>query len=49
MSSTPAREITLVARDMAFYLESDPDDAEPDDRVKAGERVRIVLRNEDAG
>jgi len=45
----PDREITLVTRGMAFYLESDPGTPNPTIRVKAGERVRIVLRNEDRG
>ena len=48
VSRTPTREVTIVARGMAFFLE---DDATPNPtiRVKAGERVRIVLRNEDRG
>ena len=45
----PSREITLVARGMAFYLESDPATPNPTIRVKAGERVRIVLKNQDRG
>jgi plastocyanin len=45
----PAREITLVARGMAFYLESDPATPNPAIEVKAGERVRVVLRNQDRG
>jgi plastocyanin len=49
VSRTPAREITLVARGMAFFLENDPGTPNPTLRVKAGERVRIVLRNEDRG
>ena len=49
MSRTPAREITLVAKDMAFYLESDPATPNPTIELKAGERVRIVLRNLDRG
>jgi plastocyanin len=41
------REITIVARDMAFYTPgSDPNPAIP---VRPGERVRIVLRNETPG
>ena len=42
------REIRMVARDMTFYLdgESDPN---PTLRLRAGETVRLVLRNEDAG
>lgn len=49
LSNTPSREIVLVARDMAFYLESDPRTPNPTIEVKAGERVRIVLRNQDRG
>jgi plastocyanin len=43
-----AREIRLVARDMTFYLEGQ---AEPNPtlRIRAGETVRLVLRNEDEG
>ena len=42
------REVRLVARDMSFYLEgsSEPN---PTLTFRAGERVKIVLRNEDAG
>jgi plastocyanin len=49
MSQPRAREITLVARDMAFYLEGDTRTPNPTLEVKAGERVRVVLRNEDRG
>ena len=47
-ASTPPREIALVARGMAFYL---PGDATPNPtiRLAAGERVRVVVRNETAG
>jgi plastocyanin len=48
VSGTPAREVTMVARGMAFYLAGDSE-PNPTIRVKAGERVRIVLRNEDRG
>ncbi len=53
-SRTPAnadprpREIRIVARDMAFFVDGDGA-ANPTLRVKAGEQVRVVLRNEDAG
>ena len=42
------REITLVTRDMAFYLEGDmvPN---PTIRLDAGEEVRFILRNLDPG
>lgn len=48
--SRPAqvREIRLVARDMTFYLEGE-DAPNPTLRVKRGEHVEIVLRNEDTG
>ena len=49
LSSTPTREVTLVARGMAFYLEDDPSTPNPTIEVKAGERVRVLLRNEDRG
>jgi FtsP/CotA-like multicopper oxidase with cupredoxin domain len=42
------RELTLVARGMAFYL---PGDSTPNPRlvVESGEPVRLVLRNGDRG
>jgi plastocyanin len=42
------REVELVARDMAFYL---PGDRTPNPtlRFSPGERVRLVLRNEQPG
>jgi plastocyanin len=43
------RQIVLVARGMAFYRLGDPTIANPPIRLNAGERVRIVLRNEDRG
>lgn len=49
LSKAPVREITLVARDMAFYLESDPKTPNPTLDVRAGERVRIRLLNQDRG
>lgn len=42
------REIRLVAREMAFFVDGDGT-ANPTLTLKAGERVRLVLRNEDAG
>ena len=48
-SSPPAREIVLVARGMTFYLDGDPSRPNPTLEVKAGERVRVVLRNRDRG
>ena len=48
VSWTPEREVTIVVRGMAFYLEGDST-PNPTLTVKAGERVRIVVRNEDRG
>jgi plastocyanin len=45
----PDREIHLVARGMAFYLEGEPAVANPTLELAAGERVRIVLRNDEQG
>ena len=42
------REVTLVARGMAFYLDNS-DRPNPTLTFKAGDRVRIVLRNQDRG
>jgi plastocyanin len=44
-----AREVTLVARGMTFALPDRPDAVNPVLRLRAGERVRLVLRNEAAG
>jgi plastocyanin len=44
----PSREIVLVARNMAFYLDGNPT-PNPTLRLKAGEQVTLVLRSEDAG
>ena len=48
-SLTPSREVVLVARGMAFYASGDPSTPNPTITVKAGERVRVVLRNADRG
>lgn len=47
--SLPSREITLVARGMAFYLERDPTTPNPTITLQPGERVRVVLQNRDRG
>jgi len=44
----PPRELVLVARDMAFHLPGDPA-PNPTLELERGERVRLVLRNEDPG
>lgn len=45
----PARDIVLLARGMAFVAEEQPDSPNPLIRLRAGERVRLVLRNEAPG
>jgi len=49
LSSTPSREITLVVRGMTFYLKDGPRTPNPTLEVKAGERVRVVLENQERG
>ena len=44
-----ARDVTLVARGMTFALPEQPDAVNPVLRLRAGERVRLVLRNEAPG
>jgi plastocyanin len=46
---THVREITVVARGMTFVLPDQPDAANPVVRLRAGERVRLVLANEAQG
>ena len=50
-SGSPAatRDVVLVARGMNFFLESRPDDPNPVIALRAGEHVRVVLRNEAPG
>ena len=49
LSSTATREVTLVVKGMAFYLEDDLTTPNPMIDIKAGERVRIVIKNQDRG
>jgi plastocyanin len=49
VSDAPVREVTLVARGMAFYLESDPETPNPAIEVHPGEIIRVTLRNEERG
>jgi plastocyanin len=42
------REVRIVAREMAFFVDGQAT-ANPTLRFRAGEYVRLVLRNEDAG
>jgi plastocyanin len=46
--SVEVREVRLVARDMTYYLEGQ-DQPNPTLKLRAGERVKLVLRNEDEG
>ena len=43
------REIVLVARDMAFVVPGEESGPNPTIRLKAGERIRLVLENRDPG
>lgn len=43
------REIAIVVRHMAFYVDGDFERANPRLRFRAGERVRLMLRNEEVG
>ena len=44
----PVREVRLVVRDMTYYLDGQ-DQPNPRLRLRAGERVKLVLRNDDEG
>lgn len=48
VSVEPVREIDVVVRDMAFYV-GDRSEPNPEITVRAGERVRVRVRNQDAG
>ena len=48
VSESPSREIVLVAKGMAFHVNGNST-PNPTIELVAGERVRIVLRNEDQG
>jgi plastocyanin len=43
------REINLVVRDMTFYVDGDTDRPNPVLTLRRGERVRIVLTNDERG
>lgn len=44
-----AREITIVAKGMAFYVAGDEERANPVIEARPGETLRIVLQNRDRG
>ena len=44
----PAREIRIVARNMSFYVEGNPQ-PNPTIALRRGERIRLVFRNDDPG
>ncbi|HYU77730.1 MAG TPA: plastocyanin/azurin family copper-binding protein [Vicinamibacterales bacterium] len=48
-TGTGPREVLLVARGMTFNLASTPNHANPVIHLRAGERVRITLRNDALG
>jgi hypothetical protein len=48
LDSAP-REVVVIARGMTFVLASDSDTPNPVIALRAGERVRLVLRNEAPG
>ena len=43
------REVVITARGMTFVMASNPDTPNPVIQFRAGERVRVVLRNEAPG
>jgi plastocyanin len=43
------REVTVIARGMTFVLADEPDTPNPVIQLRAGERVRLVLKNEAPG
>jgi FtsP/CotA-like multicopper oxidase with cupredoxin domain len=48
-TQTPTREVTLTARGMSFFTDEFPGQSNPLIRLHAGERVRLVLKNEAPG
>lgn len=48
-AGAPSREVVLVVRDMSFYADGQLDTPNPVLQLRAGERVRLVLRNEESG
>ena len=48
-AQAPARDVTLVATGMSFALASEPETVNPALSFRAGERVRLILRNDAPG
>jgi hypothetical protein len=48
-AGAPNRELVLVVREMSFYIDGRFDEPNPALTFRAGERVRLVLRNEEIG
>jgi plastocyanin len=48
-AQTPAREVMLVANGMSFALADEPENANPALMLRAGERIRLVLKNDAPG
>jgi plastocyanin len=45
--SEEPRTIVLGAREIAFYIDGQPEQANPDLRLKAGQPVNLVIRNDE--
>jgi hypothetical protein len=48
-AESPPRDIVLVARGMRYAIESEPGAHNPVIHLQAGERVRLILKNEAPG
>lgn len=48
-TKAPPRQVTLVAKGMAFYVEGDGRSANPPIEARVGETLRVVLRNQERG
>jgi plastocyanin len=48
-SQSPVRDVTLIARGMTFVLENAPSQPNPVISLRAGERVRLALKNDAPG
>ena len=48
-SAVPTREVVVIARGMSFIVQGDTDTPNPVIQLRAGEHVRVVLKNEAPG